>query len=189
MSRGRKPDQATLLPDSFRIWVLTVQDQHRVRFFREEAASCLPWLNNQASPIRCIGTVGAAGGLLVSPEGAVPQMDEWRQALDESLRERPFSTTELSSRWLELTRYFATAWPLTIHREALAGERERLSLQLPEEIRTAGIVPSATAPVVLFAAGSILEVWPLQAWLEHVRAVGRRFLEFGNDDLEALRSR
>lgn len=176
MSRG---DQE-ISDEPFRTWVLTVDAKNRVRL-PLEIGTVVPWIDLKAARIECASMPGPAGGIQI-----VPLADHRQdvQPFAEAMTETPPSASESPERWVDVARLLATAWPLQVNVEA-----GRISITLPEPLRTAQQVPQTGGVVVVFGLGSILEIWDAQKWHEHVRATARRKAAAVSEALEDLRQR
>jgi hypothetical protein len=95
-----------------------------------------------------------------------------------------FSREERSQEVTEYARFSATRWTVSLLRE-----QSRYSLTLPEEPRKLGLAPSRGRRAAIFVAGQILEVWPAEKWLDHVRELAAdldrlqdEMIDITNDD-------
>jgi len=171
-------------PEPFRAWVLTVESQHRIRLPKQILETC-KWLETAEEPNNVVvGTISHLGGLRFSPESA--RDATVRKELAARLEQSPARSEEAAAAWMDLVRFMATAWPVTIQVER---KSERISISLPAEARKLGIVPSAGETAVVFASGEIIEVHKAVDWLKHSQAVGGRLQDLLDESAAAFDSR
>lgn len=121
--------------------------------------------------------VGPYGGLLLSPRDLVEEHNEALRHLRGALVRRK----EVASSRAEYARLLATTWEIPISRES-----GRYSFVLPEEPRKLRIVPSEGEIVAVFGCGEILEAWPADAWIAHVRSLFARSQSLLEDIRETI---
>lgn len=152
-------------------------NRYRLRLPRE-IGLVVPWLKSDSNSIECICTLGAAGGIAIIPKGV----------LQPSLRSvEPYLTSVSATPWesgsdmLRLVRYLASMQAVSI-----GVEQTRFSLTIPEAVRKLGVAPDSGQAAVVFAMGSVLEVWRADAWSEHIRQAAGSFNALRADALEAI---
>jgi len=147
----------------FATWIAEVGPDSRIRLPRE-IGTLIPWLKVEGGAIECVGKLGAVGGVQLEPFATHEQ--EVRQlagALD-----TPANASESGQKWVEVARFLATAWKISISFEA-----GRFSIILPEPSRRALQLPELGGRVVVFGFGEILEIWDAIKWHDHVRVLAK----------------
>lgn len=151
--------------ETLRIWVVEVDDAHRVRVDRD-IYGVVSWLAPGAEPIECAGMPGPAGGLQVEPLAAYEDdLRRFREALSES----PPTARESGRAWMDVARLLATAWRMTVNLEP-----SRISVTLPEPARRSLLVPQAGGTAVVFGCGEVLEIWDVAKWHAHGHVTAAR---------------
>ncbi len=142
-------------------WFLTVERQHRLRI-PDAAKLVIPWLSSSPGSMKCVAFVGPVGGVVLANEKRLEALSKLVQG---HVKSRQVRVADAGTSWVALGRYLATSWTVTI-----GVESNRFTLTLPEEARKLGLAPSAGQVAVVFALDGLLEVWPANAWLAHVRS-------------------
>jgi DNA-binding transcriptional regulator/RsmH inhibitor MraZ len=163
--------------DPFRTWVVTVDQYNRIRL-PLDVCDIVRWVNVTSGKLECIGTLGPSGGVQVAPLTA-HQEDVRRLA--EAVADAPPNASESPQKWVDLARFLASAWLISIHVEA-----SRISITLPEAPRRAQQLPQSDGTVVVFGFGDILEVWDALKWHDHIRATAKRKAAAISEALEDL---
>jgi len=165
-----------------KIWIRTVETQHRVRLGKE-AADHISWLKAQDGfSIDFLATLGPSAQLILFPK----QEEATFLKLMESLKNSPPVKSEFFAPWVELSRYFATTWEIPCSFESKA---KRFSFVLPREARELEIVPNENGMVVVFSTGEILEIWPSNKWIAHINKISSNLTCYVGLGLDALESR
>ena len=154
-----------------------VEAQNRVRLPRDVVAA-VSWLREASASVECLAiTLGSSGGLLICPETAMPRHLE----VLTKLQDRPITVGDTTSRIVECARMIATRWNVVV-----SWEKRRFSLALPRGARDLKVAPSTGQTAFVFAAGEILEVWPGEEWVRHVRPLAARMWHVLDEALEDL---
>ncbi len=156
-------------PGPFDSWILTVDSQHRIRA-PAELSLMTGWLRKHAKSVACRCFVGPIGGIRIVPTDG-QNMVEHRRVLtmlarDASPLDEP--TSELTA----YARYFSTSAEVSIRLE-----NNRLSFTIPERVRKLRVAPSSGETAVAFATRNMLEIWPCEQWLSHVRAFAGEYAD------------
>jgi DNA-binding transcriptional regulator/RsmH inhibitor MraZ len=106
------------------------------------------------------------------------------QGFTEALGDNPPEPSESAEAWVDVARFLATAWRMTIRIEA-----SRISITLPEPPRRSLQLPKLGATVVVFGFGEILEIWDALKWHEHVRAIAKKGETALSEAIDDLRQR
>jgi hypothetical protein len=166
--------------ETLRIWVVEVDDAHRIRVDRD-IYGMVSWLTPGPEPIECTGMPGPMGGLQVEPLAAhEDDLRRFRAALGASLP----AARESGQGWMDVARLLATAWRMTVNREP-----SRISVTLPEPARQSLLVPQAGGTAVVFGCGAVLEIWDAADWHAHGRATAARRAAAMSKALEDLERR
>ena len=177
VSRGSQK----ILDGPFRTWLVTVEENNRIRLPLVEVRTVVPWIDLKTSQIECVGTPGPCGGIQLTPL-ADHQLDvrSFAEAIGETLP----TAAESPQNWVEVARLLATTWLIPVNIEA-----SRISFTLPEPPRRAQQVPQSGGLVTVFAFGNILEIWDALKWHDHVRATSKRKAAAMSEALEDLGQR
>src|SRR5688500_15772991 len=131
MPRG---DQKFVEPP-FRVWVVTVDQQNRLRIPLSEIGPVVPWLNVEEGTIECVAAPGPWSGIQIS---TLVDYEQEIAPFAAALSSTPMNTSESGHQWVDVTRLLATAWLIAIHIET-----SRITLTLPEPPRRAQQLPQA----------------------------------------------
>jgi hypothetical protein len=178
-ARGRQESPS----EPFGFWLITVEtSQSRIALPRQ-AARTASWLDSEAARSSCRGTIGAYGGLQIAPGGG--RAADMRRAIAARLRAEPAAAEDVAAEYVDSVRFYATSWAIAIYFEEKAN---RFRFTLPRDARELRIVPTGGEMAAVFATGGILEVWPANDWIAHVRSVSARLREIAARALDAIRS-
>jgi hypothetical protein len=158
-----------------------VEEKNRVRIALDEINTVVPWIDVKTGQIECVGMPGPHGGVQVTP------LTDHRQDVHpfaDAVAETPPSASESSQKWVDVARFLATAWLISINVEA-----RRISITLPEPPRRAQQLPQSGGAVVVFGFGNILEIWDALKWHDHVRVTAKRKAAAISEALEDLGQR
>lgn len=140
------------------VYFARVDKQHRLRL-PSRLGLIVPWLGAREERVECLALIGPKGGLVIAPETALGRHGK----ILARLSKLEFSY-ETSREVMEYARFSATNWAIYFLREP-----SRYAFTLPEEARKLGLAPSSGRDAAIFVAGQILEVWPAEKWLDHIR--------------------
>lgn len=163
-------DQAPTEQPAGRIY--KIEKQNRVRFPSQDFADLLPWLRGQGAVER-VALAGSWGGLsLEDPERV-------RLALSR-LEAANLTGRDAAGVTADYARFLALRWPVELRLD----EDRRYSINLPEDARKAGLVPSAPGAVAVLVIGEILEIWDVAEWRRRPREPREYALEMILEELE-----
>lgn len=166
--------------DPFRIWVVTVDQYNRIRL-PQEVREIVRWINVKDGNVECVGTPGPWGGVQLAPR---TEHERDARRLVKAIGAAPPSASESPQKWVDVARFLATAWLISVNVEA-----SRISITLPEPPRRAQQLPEAGGTGVVFGFGEILEIWDAIRWHDHVRATAKRKIAAISEALEDLGQR
>lgn len=147
---------------SGRLWIRQVATQNRVRLPREVSKYIAGLEPEDGRKLDFLGRIGPFGQLhLVLQDPCADAAHE----LDSAFARVPPKAADISSKGLELARFFATSWLVPCSFES-AGNR--FTFVLPKEARDLGVLPNEGGVIAIFSAGQILEFWTAHAWVQHV---------------------
>jgi hypothetical protein len=152
-----------------------VDDRQRIRLplaVVELVASLKP---REGEPLECIGVIGQVGIQVIPAAAFVAE----RRAFDAAIARDPPAATSASV--IEAARLLASAWRMQV-----AIESRQVRINLPEEPRRAGYLPSSGEAAVVFGFGTVLEICSSTAWLTHVGSLARRRTEIISDAMDQL---
>lgn len=153
---------AIVVTEPWRLRAIKVNpEQPRIRL-PKTLSSAVPWLSALDKDVPSLATVGAKGGIMISPNSALSA----RTRIAKELSVKQLNRRAIGSELLDYVRHCAAGWPLTISVEA-----SRHTLHLPDEARKLGLVPGSGERAIVFAAGEILEVWVPSEFLTYLRGV------------------
>jgi hypothetical protein len=175
-------NDTTLKREPAKVWVRKVESQFRIRL-NKEAAEHVKWLQaTKGFSANCIVRLGPNGQLLLLPNNEEAAF----QKLKSSLEKFPAKADDISAPWIELARYFATAWKVLCTFEETG---KRFTFVLPKEARDLEIVPGENEVVVIFNTGEILEIWHGSKWVQHISKISSNLDRQLSLGLEALENR
>lgn len=170
----------SIADDPFRTWIVTVDQYNRIRL-PLHVGEIVRWVDVKGGKIECIGTPGPWGGVQLVP---LKEHEDEARRLTKALGSALPSGSESPQRWVDVARFLATAWPITVNVEA-----SRLSITLPEPPRRAQQLPEAGGIGLIFGFGEILEIWDAIRWHEHVRTTAKRKVAALSEAIEDLGQR
>ncbi len=158
-------------------WILKVERQHRLRL-SQEIVECVSWLSTTEGPITAAAHIGEHGQVCLSPPNARIQnrydrLEKHLVAIGDG--------EGLSKEILALGRHMADAVPLTFSKE-----KNRVSVVLPEELRSLKCAPEAGQMAVVFVFHDIVEIWRGDDWRGYLRSVHadlEKLIENSSEDL------
>lgn len=149
----------------FAVKTATVDNQGRIAIPRS-IVPVVPWIREAAPdayPIGCFVMPGAAGGIQVISRGG--RFEALRAEASEFLSKDPPEDNEAAKEWMHLVRLLAGGWSSTI---TVPGKPK---LQIPKDC---GVLDfEHRTEVVVFASGSILEIWNREPWNLYLATVTR----------------
>lgn len=118
----------------------------------------VPWIAGREDfPIACHLWRGAAGGIQVDAS-----LSQAQTAARDYLQQRPPHARHASSQWMHLVRFMAGAWSSKITAPS------QPKLEIPAEVEQSGLL--SFDELVVFAAGSVLELWSRSDWNAYLTA-------------------
>ncbi len=147
----------------FAVATATVGKQERISI-PESIVRVVPWIRETEDnpyPIHCFAIPGAAGGIQVIPASGA--LEALRAEAREFLLKGPPEDNEATKEWMHLVRLLAGGWSskITVPRAP--------KLQIPKDCGV--LCFEHRTQLVVFASGSILEIWNRQAWNSYLAAV------------------
>lgn len=179
MHAGRPPIQTDFAGEPF-VRAYTAEET-RLRLTDKElwGGQLVPWLVGET--VQRVGVVSRRGGILVlDPAEVDSAVHRLRESGDLSLR-------EAGTRRADAARYLGTRWLLTFKFELKRSGQASYTVALPSGARKLGILPSHGETGIVFASGSLFELWHGDAWTAYLASLGfsvEQILE--TDDLNQI---
>jgi hypothetical protein len=162
--------QSAKSPRPFGRWQLRIgKQQYRIRL-PDEAVEIIPWLKAEVGfSVECQGFLGTYGQVQIAPSAPGAEITA---RLNSELATAAFDPQGASTDLSQFVRFAATTWPLRFSFE-LPADRDagRFTLYLKTEMADQRILPQRQEELVVFAAGSLVELWKPVEWLQNVKAV------------------
>lgn len=158
-------------------WILKVERQHRLRL-SQEIVECVSWLLTAEGAITAAAHIGEHGQICVPPPKS--RIQKRFVSLEKNLA-AVGDSEGLSKELLALGRYIADAVNLTFSKE-----RNRVTVVLPEELRSLKYAPEAGQMAVVFVFKNIVEIWSGEIWRDHLRSIHAdldKLIEDSSEDL------
>jgi hypothetical protein len=170
-------------------WLIKiVKDEYRIRI-PLEIADIVDWLKAEEEfSIQCAAFLGAYEEVQIA--SSVPGAETLNE-LSSELAGAAFRPQNSSTPVTQLARFVSTAWSVRCSFELPKNRhaKGRFTLYLPTELADLGILPPSNERIMAFAAGSFIELWKPDAWLQNVRSVRadlERMIGSATEQLEEL---
>jgi hypothetical protein len=163
MTIGRPPTPTDLPGDPF-VRVYTAEET-RIRLTDKElwAGQLVPWLKGET--VQRAGVLSRRGGVMVlDPAEVEAAVKRFRESGE-------LGQEEAGAARADVARYLGTRWLLTFKFEPKKSGQSVYTVTIPPGAKKLGLLPGDGGAAVVFASGSLFELWHGDRWAAYLKAL------------------